>query len=129
MFLVIGLNLFFFLELDNKQLLPDGKFSVVVMDIGQGDGILLKFPNGKIALVDAGNASLEFDNGERVIAPLLRRLSIEEIDYGFISHVDSDHYKGFLSLIKNGWIKEIYKPSIDSSLNKDLRLEKIINEK
>jgi competence protein ComEC len=124
----VGLNLFVYLQLDNRQLLPDGKFSIVMIDIGQGDGILLKFPSGETALLDAGNASLSFDNGERVIAPLLRRLSIKQINYGFISHVDSDHYKGFLSLIKNGWIKEIYKPSIDTTLNKDVRLEKIIKE-
>ena len=128
LFMLIGFNLFLFLQLDNKQLLPDGKFSVVMIDIGQGDGILLKFPNGKTALVDAGNATLTFDNGERVIAPLLRRLSIKQIDYGFISHVDSDHYKGFLSLIKNGWIKEIYKPRLDTTLKKDIRLEKVITE-
>ena len=125
---LLGLNLFFWLNLDNKQLLPDGKLSVMMIDIGQGDGILIKFPNGETALVDAGNAMLGFDNGERVIAPLLRRLSIKQIDHGFISHVDSDHYKGFLSLIKNGWIKEIYKPRLDTSLKKDLRLEKIIHE-
>ncbi len=128
LFLLVGANLFLFLQLDNKELLSDGKFSVVMIDIGQGDGILLKFPNGQTALIDAGNASLSFDNGERVIAPLLRRLSIKQIDYGFISHVDSDHYKGFLSLIKNGWIKEIYKPTIDTTLKKDVRLEKVIND-
>jgi competence protein ComEC len=126
--LLVGLNLFFFLQLDDKQLLPDGKFSIVIIDIGQGDGILLKFPNGKTALIDAGNATPTFDNGERVIAPLLRRLSITEIDYGFVSHVDSDHYKGFLSLLENGWIKEIYKPQIDTSLQKDIRFEKLIKE-
>ncbi len=126
--ILVGLNLFIFLQLDNKQLLPDGKFSVVMIDIGQGDGILLKFPNGKTALIDAGNASFGFDNGERVIAPLLQRLAINKIDFGFISHVDSDHYKGFLSLIKNGWIKKIYKPNLDSTKKKDLALEKIIKE-
>ncbi|MBU0474421.1 MAG: DNA internalization-related competence protein ComEC/Rec2 [Bacteroidetes bacterium] len=128
LFLFVGLNLFYFLQIDDRQLLPDGLLSVVMIDIGQGDGILVKFPNNKIALIDAGNASLEFDNGERVIAPLLRRFSIKQIDYGFISHVDSDHYKGFLSLIKNGWIKEIYKPKIDTSQKKDVDLEKIIYE-
>ncbi len=128
LFILVVFNLFLFLPLDDKQLLPDGKFSIVMIDIGQGDGILLKFPNGKTALVDAGNASPSFDNGERVIAPLLRRLSIKQIDYGFISHVDSDHYKGFLSLIKNGWIKKIYKPQIDTTQEKDVRLEKIIKD-
>ncbi|PIQ07771.1 MAG: DNA internalization-related competence protein ComEC/Rec2 [Ignavibacteriales bacterium CG18_big_fil_WC_8_21_14_2_50_31_20] len=128
LYLLIGLNLYFILQIDDKQLLPDNLLSIVMIDIGQGDGIFIKFPNGKTALIDAGNANLDFDNGERIITPLLRRLSIKQIDYGFISHVDSDHYKGFLYLIKNGWIKEIYKPQIDSSQQKDLDLEQIIND-
>lgn len=128
LYLLIGLNLYFILQIDDKQLLPDNLLSIVMIDIGQGDGIFIKFPNGKTALIDAGNANLDFDNGERIITPLLRRLSIKQIDYGFISHVDSDHYKGFLYLIKNGWIKEIYKPQIDSLQQKDLDLEQIIND-
>jgi len=126
--LLIG-NSIVYIQLDDKELLPDGKLSVLMIDIGQGDGILLKFPNGKYGLIDAGNATPTFDNGERVIAPLLRRLGIDKIDYGFISHIDSDHYKGFLYLIANGFISKIYKPRLDTSLSKDVRLEKLIREK
>lgn len=126
--LLIG-NSIVYIQLDDKELLPDGELSVFMIDIGQGDGILLKFPNGKYGLIDAGNATPTFDNGERVIAPLLRRLGIDKIDYGFISHIDSDHYKGFLYLIANGFISKIYKPKLDTSLSKDVRLEKLIHEK
>jgi len=101
----------------------------MMIDIGQGDAILLKFPNGKYGLIDAGNATPTFDNGERVIAPLLKKLGIDKIDYGFISHIDSDHYKGFLYLIANGFISKIYKPRLDTSLAKDVRLEKLIRDK
>jgi competence protein ComEC len=128
LFILVLANLFFYLQLDNKKLLPDGKLSVLMIDVGQGDGILLKFPNNKTALIDAGNASNSFDNGERVIAPLLKLLGIAKVDYGFISHVDSDHYKGFIYLIKAGLIKEIYKPRLDTSLKKDLRLEALIRK-
>lgn len=126
--LLIG-NSIVYLKLDDRELLPDGELSVLMIDIGQGDGILLKFPNGKYGLIDAGNATPTFDNGERVIAPLLRRLGIDKIDYGFISHIDSDHYKGFLYLIANGFISKIYKSKLDTSLKKDVRLEKLIRAK
>ena len=56
---------------------------------------------------------------------LLDYLGINKIDYGFISHLDLDHYGGFVSLISNGRIKEIYRPLPDST-SKSLRLEKFL---
>lgn len=64
--------MFNFLKLDDKDILPNGLLSIIFIDIGQGDSFLLKFPNGTTALIDAGNATEYFDNGERVIYPLLK---------------------------------------------------------
>ncbi|MBI5729499.1 MAG: DNA internalization-related competence protein ComEC/Rec2, partial [Ignavibacteriales bacterium] len=112
-----------FIRLDNYELMPKNVLSVMAVDIGQGDGLLVKFPNGKTALIDAGEATEYFDNGERVILPLMDKLGIDTIDYGFISHVDSDHYKGFLSIIKKHRVKFIYKPKLDPKFQKDIDLE------
>ncbi len=114
--------------LDNNDLLEDNKLSVAAIDIGQGDSFLIKFPNGQTALIDGGDATKYFDNGERVIKPFLQRMGIDKIDYGFISHVDGDHYRGMVHLIKSGIIKLIYKPKLDSSLAKDVELESIIRQ-
>ena len=128
---IIGTVLSIFLmvllmQFDNYELLPKNILSVAAVDVGQGDAILIKFPNGKTALIDAGNATPYFDNGDRIILPLLNKLGIDTVDYGFISHVDSDHYKGFISLIKNGRIKIIYKPKLDINSGKDVELEKYL---
>ncbi|MCX6173587.1 MAG: DNA internalization-related competence protein ComEC/Rec2 [Ignavibacteriales bacterium] len=117
-----------FMRLDNYELMPKNILSVTAVDVGQGDGLLVKFPNGKTALIDAGEATEYFDNGERVILPLMDKLGIDKIDYGFISHVDSDHYKGFLSIIKKHRIKFIYKPKLDPKFQKDIDLEKMLSE-
>lgn len=114
------------LRIDNDELLPGEKLSVMAIDIGQGDSFLIKFPDGKTALIDGGDASAYFDNGERVIAPLLERLDIGKIDYCFISHVDADHYRGLIYLIRQNKFKTMYKPKADSTLDKDIELEKII---
>ncbi|MBM4170940.1 MAG: DNA internalization-related competence protein ComEC/Rec2 [Ignavibacteria bacterium] len=124
---LLCITLFLGFKLDDFELLPDNHLSVLTIDIGQGDAILIKFSNGKTALIDAGDATEYFDNGERVILPLLNFLGIEKIDYGFISHVDADHYKGFYSLIKHNRISSIYKPKLDSLENKDVELEKFIS--
>jgi competence protein ComEC len=99
----------------------------MMIDVGQGDSFLIKFPNGKTALIDAGEANPYIDNGERVIIPLLDNLGIDKIDYGFISHLDLDHYGGFISLIYNGRIKKVYRPLPDSG-KKSLRFEKFLKE-
>lgn len=118
----------FFSRLDNKQLLEDNKLSVFMIDVGQGDSFLIKFPNGKTALIDAGEANPYLDNGERIILPLLDYLGINKIDYGFVSHLDLDHYGGFVSLIFNDRIKEVYRPLPDSS-DKSIRFEKFLADK
>ena len=79
--------------------------------------------------VDAGEATPFFDNGERTILPLLNKLGINKIDYGFVSHIDADHYSGFVSLIQRDKIKKIYKPPLDSESEKDLRFEKFLGVK
>jgi competence protein ComEC len=60
---------------------------------------------------------------ERVIIPLLDFFGIDKIDYGFISHMDADHYSGFVSLIHEGKIGRIYKPLPDSSKSIDIKFE------
>lgn len=119
----------FLMQVDNYTLMPKNLLSVMVIDVGQGDSFLIKFPNGKTALIDAGNKTSYFDNGERVILPLLDKLDIDTVDYGFVSHVDSDHYGGFEALIKYGRIKLIYKPRLDSLSRTDLDFEKYLRHR
>ena len=128
-FILIGLNVFLFTTIDNIDLLPKNYLSVFMIDVGQGDSFLIKFPNGKTALVDAGNTTIAFDNGERVVLPLLNYLGIKKIDYGFVSHIDTDHYGGFVALVLDGVIGEIYKPAPDTSLSKDKRFEEFLTER
>ncbi len=115
-----------YFQLDNVDLMPAGELSIMAIDIGQGDAILIRFPNEKTALIDAGNATDEFDNGERIIKPLLKQLGINKINFGFISHVDADHYKGFLYLIENNLVEKIYKPHADTSVQKDIDLQNFL---
>ncbi|MDH7605582.1 MAG: DNA internalization-related competence protein ComEC/Rec2, partial [Melioribacter sp.] len=123
----ITCNFIIWSKLDDVNYLPDNLFSIMAIDVGQGDSYLIKFPNGKTALIDAGNANKFFDNGKRIIMPLIEYLGIKKIDYALISHVDSDHYRGLLSLIKNHKIKFIYKPPLDSLNKEDKSFEAFLN--
>ena len=126
MILVIA-NAILFSSFDNKKLLQENKLNVMVVDVSQGDATLIKFPNGQSALIDGGYASFYFDNGERIIRPLLNHLDIDNIDYAFVSSMTQESYGGFISLIKNGIIKNIFKPMSDSSSVLDVEFEKLIH--
>jgi competence protein ComEC len=120
-------NLLFLSSLDDKKFFNEGELNILMVDVGQGDAILIKFPDNRIALIDAGDVNPYFDNGKRVIIPLLNHLGIEKINYAFISHLDADHYGGFISLIKDGLVEKVVKPFPDSSL-KDTRFETFIRK-
>jgi beta-lactamase superfamily II metal-dependent hydrolase len=62
------------------------------LDVGQGDSILIRSPEGKTALVDAGPS--------KGVVPLLKNLGVKSIDLVVVSHHHSDHYGGMDDVIK-----------------------------
>ena len=120
---LVIINMIFLPSLDDRELLKKNELNIMMIDVGQGDAFLIKFPDGETALIDAGDKTFGFDNGERVVFPLLNHLSISKIDFAFISHLDADHCGGFKSLIARGIIKQAFKPKIDSLDESDLRFE------
>ncbi len=128
MIILLTFNFILWSKLDNVNYLPDNYLSIMVIDVGQGDSYLFRFPDGQTALIDAGNANKYFDNGKRIIMPLIEYLGIKKIDYAFISHIDYDHYRGFLSLIKNNKIKFVYKPPLDSMDKEDKNFETFLKQ-
>ncbi len=88
----------------------DGQLHLTMMDVGQGDAMLVTLPNGRTLMVDAGGVSLngEFDIGDRVLGPALRARGIGRLDYLAITHGDPDHIGGALSLVRDFAPAEIW---------------------
>ncbi|MCX6142728.1 MAG: DNA internalization-related competence protein ComEC/Rec2 [Ignavibacteriales bacterium] len=72
-----------------------------VIDVGQGDAILLELPNQHAVLVDTGPKVMTNDSGERMIAPLLKRKGIETLDAIILTHPHDDHVGGCKYLLEN----------------------------
>ena len=73
--------------------------SLHFVDIGQGDATLIRFPNGKTMMVDAGGEPfLSYDIGQHVLVPYFRWLRIKKLDYAMLSHPHPDHFGGFATL-------------------------------
>ena len=103
-FYVICLWTFFFVGMYGFH--HQGKLHVAVLDVGQGDGILLKQEGGINLFIDGGSSS-EKQLGKYVLVPAMDYYGIEQIDYAFVSHLDADHISGVVELLEMGKIKKV----------------------
>lgn len=94
--------------------------AVDMIDVGQGDSILVRSGAGQTYLFDAGSSDIK-NVGERRIFPLLRSLGVTEIDCIFVSHCDEDHINGvreLMSMQDNTFrIRKLMLPSIINSVS------------
>lgn len=84
------------------------QLEMTAIDVGQGDSLLVSFPDSKLMLVDAGgvlsfgrNSAPQFDIGENVVSPYLWTRSIRKLDVVVSSHGHDDHARGLPAVIEN----------------------------
>ncbi len=84
-----------------------GEMWVTAFDVGQGTALLIETPNKRL-LYDTGPVySPDSDGGSRVILPYLKARGIDRLDGVIVSHSDTDHAGGALSLLEEirvGWV-------------------------
>ena len=63
---------------------------ICMLDLGQGDGILLRTGGGLTCFIDGGSTDVK-KAGKYRLLPFLKSEGIGKIDYWFLSHTDADH--------------------------------------
>ena len=88
----------------------DQNLHVVFCDVGQGDGIYIRFPDGQDMIVDSGygNAMLNC-LGEHM--PFWDRT----IDIAVVTHPQQDHYGGMIEILNRYTVGSFITPSIASN--------------
>jgi len=86
--LLAGANLVVWLGLAER--LNHNYLEVAFIDVGQGDAIFLKTPEGRTALIDGGPDG----RGRQKVAPLLKKCGVTRLDLVFGTHGHSDHLGG-----------------------------------
>ncbi len=82
------------------------KLRIFFIDVGQGDSTLIITPDKKTVLIDGGGSD-SFDVGKKVLLPYLLDRRILKIDYVLISHFDTDHCGGILTIMEKVKVKNI----------------------
>ncbi len=80
------------------------------INVGQGDSALIRDRGVNILIDSGGSKNIDSGFGERVTSAYLRRKGVYNLDYVFISHFDSDHCQGVLSVIDRFRIKHLIVP-------------------
>lgn len=84
-------------------------FTISFIDVGQGDSMLISTPKGKKILIDGGGSRDEesFNIGKQTLIPYLLNKGITKLDYILISHFDSDHVGGILSVLEELKVEKV----------------------
>ncbi len=75
--------------------------TMVFLDVGQGDAVLLRDPTGAVALVDGGRDSA-------VLAAGLRRHGVGSLDLVVATHGDADHVGGLAGLFSDIEVEHLW---------------------
>jgi competence protein ComEC len=100
----------------------NGDLELTAIDVGQGDSLLVSFPDSKLMLIDGGGV-LSFghgtrsrlDIGEDVVSPYLWSRSIRKIDVVALTHAHDDHAGGLPAIIENFHPAELWTGATPSS--------------
>jgi competence protein ComEC len=110
---------------------------VTMIDVGQGDSILIELPHRKgTYLIDTGGTlsfnteqwkrrAKPFEVGRDVVVPFLKGKGITKIDKLILTHGDMDHIGGALAVLQEIKVNEILLPSV---ADKSEMEKAIINE-
>jgi competence protein ComEC len=92
-----------------------GQLEMSVIDVGQGDSILVIFPDGERMLVDGGGIPAfghqtrsQLDTGEDVVAPYLWDRGMRSVDIVALSHAHEDHIGGLPALVADFHPRELW---------------------
>ncbi|MDR7481085.1 MAG: DNA internalization-related competence protein ComEC/Rec2 [Armatimonadota bacterium] len=105
---------------------PPSVLLVTVLDVGQGDAILIQSPSGRVALIDAGGdldaAATGRDVGRRRVLPALRRAGVRRLDVAALSHPHEDHVGGLPAVVENFPVGVVLDPGVPHPSPAYLRL-------
>ena len=78
---------------------PSAYLQITCLDVGQGDGIVVRTPEGNCFLVDGGSTN-KSGTGQYQILPYLKNQGISRVDGILVSHTDKDHISGVEEILE-----------------------------
>ena len=88
----------------DAALLADTETTVTVLDVGQGDAVLVG-QDGNYCLIDTGTAE-----SQNALVRALRQAGIQDLEYLVLTHPHADHTGGAVAVLQNFPVGEVLLP-------------------
>lgn len=108
---------------------PKNYIEINMIDVGQGDSMLIKSNNYNILIDGGGSENSDYDVGKSVLVPYLLDNTNGTIDVMMISHFHEDHAEGCISVLENLKVGKIFIGTQPKTTNLYEKLLKIAKEK
>lgn len=107
---------------------PRDELRITVLDVAQGDAILIDLPDGKLMLIDGGGmVGSPIDTGERAVLPVLRARRRSRIDIAVLSHPHPDHYLGWMTVLERVEVGEVWDSGLTEAERPDGSLARLFS--
>ena len=117
--IIVFLSLFFIIPKSLK---------IHFVDVGQGDCCFIETPSNKTILIDGGGNE-NYDIGKNTLLPYILDRGYTKLDYIIISHFDTDHIGGLLTVIEELKVGKIIISKQGEDSNNFQNFKKIVNDK
>jgi competence protein ComEC len=104
---------------------PDGRLHVWVLDVGQGDAILVRTPGGHTALVDGGPGATPVLNAVGRYLPMWQR----DLDLVVLTHPQQDHLMGLVELLARYQVGQVVQTEFTATVGVQAQWLKLLQEK
>ncbi|MBZ0169512.1 MAG: DNA internalization-related competence protein ComEC/Rec2 [Kofleriaceae bacterium] len=115
------------------RLLPifqNGQLRMTVLDVGQGDGIVLELPGRRTILIDGGGLFDDrFDIGEQVVVPFLRSRWIGHLDVVVLSHPHPDHLNGLQAVLRHFTVDQVWDSGQRAAMPSYVWFEEVLRDR
>ncbi len=107
-----------------KYIQSRGLLEIGFVNVGQGDGALIKMPSGENIIIDGGGGAAysTYNIGDKIFVPYLQSHNAQIINTAVLSHFDKDHCEGVISAVKSLRVARLYVPAAaeDSDMRRGL---------
>ena len=102
----------------------DGRLHVTVLDVGQGDAILIQSPTGHRVLIDGG------PDPRLLLTHLSRRLPLwsRRLDLVVLTHPDEDHLVGLLDVLPEYTVSAVLEPQMPRESSSYAQWREVLEE-
>ena len=122
-FVLSALTLGISVTISAVTLLRIGTAEFIFVNVGQGDGSIIRTPFKETIIIDGGGGTdwSEYNPGETIFAPYIHSLGCNHVEAAIVSHYHKDHIQGIIATISTVRTDVVFAPVINDTDSESMK--------